>query len=131
MFKDVGKGMGLHESTYHGNHKAIFITGGPGSGKDVVIRECIAEQNITELNFQQTVDILNDKHKLAMRSMNPKMESIRRRGPLIINGPADDYERVAHIKEELEELGYKTMMVFVQTSNEVSQERNEIGRAHV
>jgi hypothetical protein len=29
------------------------------------------------------------------------------------------------IKEELEELGYETMMVFVNTSNEVSKERNE------
>jgi nicotinamide mononucleotide adenylyltransferase len=124
LFKDVGKGMGLHESTYHGNHKAIFVTGGPGSGKDVVIRECIAEQRIVELNLQQVTDILNDKHKLAMRSMNPKMEAVRRRGPLIINGPADDHERISQIKEELEELGYKTMMVFVQTTNEVSQERN-------
>ena len=126
LFHDVTKGMGLHESTNRGQNKAIFVTGGPGSGKDVVIRECIAEQNIVELNFQQVMDIMNDKHKLAMRSMNPKMEAIRQRGPLIINGPADDYEKISSIKEELEELGYQTMMVFVDTTDQVSQERNTL-----
>lgn len=124
LMHDVRKGMGLHESYNHGRNKAIFVTGGPGSGKDVVIRECIAEQNITEFNFSQAMDILNDKHKLAMRSMNPRMESIRTRGPLIINGPADDCEKIAQIKEELEELGYKTMMVFVDTTDGVSKDRN-------
>ena len=126
LFHDVTKGMGLHESANHGHHKAIFVTGGPGSGKDVIIRDCIAEQNITEFNFTQIMDILNDKHKLAMRSMNPRMESIRSRGPLIINGPADDSVKIAHIKEELEELGYETMMIFVDTTDNVSKERNTL-----
>jgi nicotinamide mononucleotide adenylyltransferase len=125
LMQDVRRGMGLHESYSHGRNKAIFVTGGPGSGKDVVIRECIASQNIVEHNFSQVIDILNDKHKLAMRSMNPRFESLRTRGPLIINGPADDLERVSQIKEELEELGYETMMIFVDTTNDVSKNRNE------
>ena len=124
LMKDVRKGMGLHESYTHGHHKAIFVTGGPGSGKDVVLREAIAESRAVELNFTQVMDILNDKHKLAMRSMNPRFEAVRTRGPLIINGPADDLERISHIKEELKELGYQTMMIFVDTTNSVSQERN-------
>ena len=126
LMHDVRHGMGLHESTYHGHGKAIFVTGGPGSGKDVIIRECIAGQNIMEFNFTQVSDILNDKHKLAMRSMNPRMESIRNRGPLIINGPADDSSKISNIKEELEELGYETMMIFVDTTDSVSMERNTL-----
>ena len=126
LMKDVRKGMGLHESYTHGHHKAIFVTGGPGSGKDVVLREAIAESRAVELNFTQVVDILNDKHKLAMRSMNPRFESVRTRGPLIINGPADDLERIGHIKEELHELGYQTMMIFVDTTNSVSKQRNSL-----
>jgi predicted kinase len=123
---DVRKGMGLHESVDYGQFRAIFVTGGPGSGKDVILREAIAASNITELNFTQALDILNDKHKLAMKSMNPKCESVRNRGPLIINGPADDIEKINHIKEELEELGYSTMMIFVSTDNRTSQERNSL-----
>ena len=126
LMKDVRKGMGLHESYTHGHHKAIFVTGGPGSGKDVVLREAIAESRAVEFNFTQVCDVLNDKHKLAMRSMNPRFESIRTRGPLIINGPADDLERIAFVKEELEELGYETLMIFVNTTNEASQERNSM-----
>jgi cytidyltransferase-like protein len=126
LMHDVRKGMGLHESIDHGDFKAIFVTGGPGSGKDIIIREAIAESRIVELNFNQVCDILNDKHKLAMRSMNPRLEAVRTRGPLIINGPADDILKISQIKEELEELGYHTMMVFVDTTNETSQERNTL-----
>jgi hypothetical protein len=126
LLKDVRKGMGLHESYTHGHHKAIFVTGGPGSGKDVVLREAIAEARAVELNLTQVCDILNDKHKLAMRSMNPRFESVRTRGPLIINGPADDLERIGFVKEELNELGYNTMMIFVDTTNRVSKERNSL-----
>jgi hypothetical protein len=102
------------------------VTGGPGSGKDIIVRECIASQKIVEHNFSQVLDILNDKHKLAMRSMNPKYESVRTRSPLIVNGPADDLEKIGRIKEELEELGYQTMMVFVDTTDTVSKERNTL-----
>jgi ribosomal protein L17 len=126
LMHDTRKGMGLHEDIGRGLFKAIFVTGGPGSGKDIVIREAIAEGRIVEFNFTQACDILNDKHKLATKSMNPRYESVRNRGPLIINGPADDLEKISHIKEELEELGYETMMIFVSTSNETSQERNSL-----
>ena len=124
LMHDVRKGMGLHESTNHGQYKAIFVTGGPGSGKDVVIREAIAESKIVELNFIQARDYLADKQKLSEKTNDFRREAIRARGPLIINGPADDIEKISYIKEELEELGYQTMMVFVHTNNETSKERN-------
>jgi hypothetical protein len=65
-----------------------------------------------------------DKQKLSEKSNDFRREAIRNRGPLIINGPADDHSRMITIKEELEELGYETIMVFVNTTNEASQERN-------
>jgi hypothetical protein len=43
---------------------------------------------------------------------------------VIINGTADDYAKVHRIKQLLEQLGYETMMVFVNTSDEVSKNRN-------
>lgn len=124
LMHDTRKGMGLHEDTDRGRFCAIFVTGGPGSGKDVIIREAIAEGRIVELNFHQAQDYLADKQKLSEQSKDMRRESIRNRGPLIINGPADDKERISYIKEELEELGYQTMMIFVNTTDEVSKERN-------
>ena len=124
LFHDMSKGMGLHEDAHHGYNKAIFISGGPGSGKDVIIRECIAQQNLMELNFIQAFDLLANKKGLSEKSKDLRMEAIRDRKPLIINGPADDIDRISYIKEELEELGYLTMMIFVDTANDVSKERN-------
>ena len=126
LMHDTRKGMGLHESYNHGQFKAIFVTGGPGSGKDIIIREAIAESKIVELNFIQAQEYLADKQKLSERTSDFRREGIRNRGPLIINGPADDQNRIAYIKEELEELGYDTMMIFVETTNETSKERNSL-----
>jgi len=125
LMKDTRKGMGLHEQVDRGQFRAIFVTGGPGSGKDIIIREAIAEARAVELNTTQAFDYLQDKVRLSERTGDLRREAIRNRSPLIINGPADDHDRIMTIKEELEELGYETMMVFVNTTNEVSKERNE------
>ena len=125
LFKDVRKGMGLHEDVNRGMFKAIFITGGPGSGKDIIIREGIAEARAIELNTIQAFDYLMDKRKLSESSKDFRREAIRNRSPLIINGTADNFDRIDTIKEELEELGYATMMVYVDTANEISKQRNE------
>ena len=126
LMHDTRKGMGLHEDTDRGLFKAIFVTGGPGSGKDIIIREAIAEGRIVELNLVQAQEYLADKQKLSEHSKDFRREGIRSRGPLIINGPADDKERISYIKEELEELGYQTMMVFVNTTDAASKERNSL-----
>lgn len=124
LFNDVRKGMGLHEDVNRGMFKAIFITGGPGSGKDIIIREGIAEQRAVELSTVQAFDYLMDKKKLSESSKDFRREAIRNRSPLIINGSADNIDAIHTIKEELEELGYSTMMIYVDTLNEVSRERN-------
>jgi len=124
LMHDVRKGMGMNESVDRGQFRAIFVTGGPGSGKDIIIREAIAETKIVELNLVQACEYLADKQKLSEKTSDFRREGIRVRGPLIINGPADDNNRIGYIKEELEELGYETLMIFVNTTNEASQERN-------
>ncbi len=124
LYHDTRKGMGIHENVNRGLFKAIFVTGGPGSGKDIVIREAIPNSRAIELNAAQAFDYLADKQKLSEKTNDFRREAIRNRGPLIINSPADNIDKINHIKEELEELGYRTIMVFVNTTNEVSQERN-------
>jgi predicted kinase len=124
LFHDVRKGMGLHEDVRYGMYKAIFITGGPGSGKDTVIREAIAHQRAIEINTIQAYEFLMDKQKLAEQTKDERRNAIKKRLPLIINGSANDSERITRIKEELEEFGYQTMMIFVSTTDEASSERN-------
>lgn len=113
------------KSVVFGENKVIFVTGGPGSGKDVIIREVLSHSDITEVNHLQAFNYLTDKKKLNEKSHDFRRETIRNHYPLIINAPADDADKIAYIKEELETLGYNSLMVFVNTSDEVSKERNE------
>lgn len=125
LFRDVRSGMGIHESVNHGLFKAIFVSGGPGSGKDIIIREAIAQQNAVEINSTTAINILNDKHKLFEFSRDSRREAIRNRLPLIITGTTNEQFNLLAIREELEELGYETMMIFVNTTNDSSKKRNE------
>ena len=124
LMKDVRKGMGIHENYQHGMYKALFITGGPGSGKDTVIREAVAEK-VVEINTIQAYEFLMDKQKLAEQTKDERRNAIKKRLPLIINGSANDIERIVTIKEELEDFGYETMMIFVDTSDKISADRNQ------
>jgi len=105
--------------------KAVFISGGPGSGKDVIIREVLSQNHINELNHLQVYNLLADKDNFSKNVKDHRMEAIAYRLPLIINAPAGDIDKILYIKEELEEFGYSVMMVYVNTTDEVSKERNE------
>jgi predicted kinase len=113
------------QNEQYGMFKAIFVSGGPGSGKDLIIREAIDTNRATELNTTIALSILQDKHKLSEQSKDFRREAVRTRQGLIINGTASEYSSICRIKEELEELGYETLMIFVNTTNESSKIRNE------
>ena len=112
-------------SSIFGENKAIFVSGGPGSGKDVIIREILSHVDITEVNHMQAYNYLADKKRLFEKSNDFRRETIRNHYPLIINAPADDFDKISYIKEELEEFGYNTLMIFVNTTDFVSKDRNE------
>jgi predicted kinase len=125
LFRDVRQGMGIHESANHGMFKAVFVSGGPGSGKDIIIREAIAQQNAVEITSTTAISLLNDKHKLYEFSRDTRREALRQRQPLVITGTTNEQYNILTIREELEELGYETLMIFVNTSDESSRKRNE------
>jgi predicted kinase len=124
LFHDVKKGMGVHENFQRGMFKAMFLVGGPGSGKDVIIREAVSEKNAVEINANKAFDFLMDKKRLSEDTKDYQLNAIKNHTALIINGASDDKDKISSLKEELEELGYTTMMVFVNTTNQVSQNRN-------
>jgi hypothetical protein len=122
LMRDVRRGMGIHESVDYGKYKALFIFGGPGSGKDIIIREMVANQNVVEMNTSLASSVLS---KMNENVKDYRCDIIRNRMPLIINSATNETELVIEMKENLERLGYVTMMIFVDTSNEVSRIRNE------
>lgn len=151
LYHDVRKGQSLKESVdvlIEGVHdaaifKAIFLAGGPGSGKDYVLKQTLAGHGLVELNSDKALEFLMDKQKLSKKMPEAEQEkrdivrqraksmtelkqrlAIEGRNGLIINGTADDPEKILRIKKGLEEMGYSSAMVFVNTSDEISKKRN-------
>lgn len=156
MFGDVRKGMGIREDIdlgfemlldegVHdkGIFKAVFLAGGPGSGKDFVMDKTLRGHGMTEINSDKALEYLMDKEKLDKRM--PKNQEKRRneirnkskdvtelrhrlaihgRNGLIINGTGDDADKISHMKGKLEAMGYDTHMLMVNTADEVSRQRN-------
>ena len=131
---------GVHDK---GIFKAVFLAGGPGSGKDYVLSNTLDGHGLTEINSDKALEYLMDKKDLDKRM--PSSEEKQRnevrgraknvtelrqrlalhgRNGLIINGTGDDPEKIKKIKDELESLGYESSMIMVNTADEVSQQRN-------
>ena len=156
LYNDVRKNMGIKESIdeifeellIEGVHdkgifKAVFLAGGPGSGKDYVLDNTLSGHGLTEINSDKALEFLMDKKGLdktmpagerierdLVRGKAKTMTDLRQRlalqgrNGLIINGTGDDAEKIKKIKGRLEELGYDTAMVMVNTRDEVSASRN-------
>ena len=156
MYNDVRKGMQIKESIneefetllFEGVHdkaifKAVFLAGGPGSGKDYVLDNTLAGHGMTEMNSDKALEYLMDKEGLdktmpaseedkknIVRGRAKNITELRQRlailgrNGLIINGTGDDVEKIAKIKKELESVGYESSMVLVNTADEVSKQRN-------
>ena len=131
---------GVHDKAIF---KAIFLAGGPGSGKDYVLDNTLAGHGLTEINSDKALEFLMDKEgldKTMPASENEKKDIVRGRAKnitelrqklallgrngLIINGTGDDVEKITKIKKRLEEIGYDSSMVVVNTADEISKQRN-------
>lgn len=154
LYKDVRKNMGLKESykktrfitegvNDRGIFKAVFLGGGPGSGKDYVLSKVLDGHGLVEINSDNALEYLMDKSNLDKKMPdNEEMQrnvirgkaksiaelkqrlAINGRNGLIINGTADDPEKIIKIKKMLEDQGYDTSMIMVNTADEVSLQRN-------
>lgn len=136
--------------------KAVFLAGGPGSGKSFVANKMLRGTGLKTVNSDEVFEFLMNKHGLDMsdpdviasdrvQDPDPKkglrakakdMTNKRMKGKdgdggylqgrlgLIIDGTGKDVNKVSKTNEELKALGYETMMLFVNTSEDVAQERN-------
>lgn len=90
--------------------EAVFVVGGPCSGKDRVARY------LKELYDAKEVDVQNLNEDFTKKTG----------GNFIVNASADQLEMIEEARMNLEEgNGYYTTMYFVDTTNEISKLRNE------
>lgn len=98
------------------NNNAIFLVGGPGSGKDFLLRTALGESGATEIPLTKLIS--------AIQSNEDIIEIDGR--PLVVNGNADDGQSVLLAKAVLEAMGYETAMIHVYTDEEASKTRSKI-----
>ena len=136
----------LQEGVYDPNiFKAIFLAGGPGSGKSYVVRRTtgglgmkivnsddIYEKMLKDAGLDTTPeDIYSDKGqeiRVRAKAVTKRMQSnfLDGRLGLIIDGTGKDYEKISKQVSGLKQLGYECSMIFVNTSLQTAQERNKM-----
>ena len=131
---------GIHDPSIF---KAVFLAGGPGSGKSYVASKILSGVGLKTVNPDQALELLMDKEGLRKDMPDDEQEKrdqvrdkakrltgnqqgvyIAGRLGLIIDGTAKDTQKIAQVKKELEAIGYETRMVFVNTNLDVSIQRN-------
>ena len=125
--------------------KAIFLAGGPGSGKSFVSSKLLSGTGLRVVNSDDIYEYLMKKQDLPLDPetiFSPQGQEIRGRAKdltkkrrkhyldgrigIIVHGTGKDVGKVEAESEKLRELGYETMMLFVNTSLDVAQERNQM-----
>ena len=124
--------------------KAVFLAGGPGSGKSFVANKMLNGTGLRTVNSDDIYEYMMNKagkeltpddiysdegqeirNRAKQITKNKQQLHIEGRLGLIIDGTGKDVAKVQKASEQLKELGYETMMLFVNTSEDVAQDRNE------
>ena len=126
-------------------HKAIFFAGSPGAGKTYVARRLAGTfQGLKQVNMDIWFKRLMTKKNLSWKmppEEEPERERQRQRSKelvakqqqlhtksglgLLIDSTGRSYETVRDINKELEDKGYETTMVFVNTDLQTALRRNK------
>ena len=135
---------GMHD---RGIFKAIFLVGGPGSGKSTISKKLLSgtagwkvinpdilyeylmkKENIP-LDYKKRTKEQEKKHKdfeLVSRDklMSQEEQYLRGRLPILIDRTGYHYEAVMRHKKALEDLGYEVGMIFVDVPQKEAFKRN-------
>ena len=109
--------------------KAVFMAGSPGAGKSTIANKLFGGSGLKTLNVDAFWQLYKAQGKQGNYSRywelykSQEKNFLDGRLGLIIDGTAKNPERMAQIKQNLEEMGYDTAMVFVNTSLDVSMDR--------
>ena len=148
----------LDEGVFDPNiFKAIFLAGGPGSGKSYVAGKTTVGFGLKLVNSDETLERLLKKHNIPLdfTTLTPdqtakkdmlrtrakeltfgqmKVKSFKGKGALdlyiagrlglVIDGTGKDFDDIHRQASYLKKMGYDTYMIFVNTSEQVAQQRN-------
>ena len=137
--------------------KAIFLAGGPGSGKSYIAGKTTVGMGLKLVNSDDTLERLLKKHNVPLdfTTLSPdetakkdmlrtrakeltfgqmKVKAFKGKGALdhyihgrlglVIDGTGKDFDDIHRQASYLKKMGYDTYMIFVNTSEQVAQQRN-------
>ena len=127
-----------------GIFKAVFMAGGPGSGKSLIAKKLgFTSMGLRPVNSDSSFEMGLKKAGLSLKmpedeeeqrdairvhakAMTAKRQDmlVKGRMGLVIDSTARDTKKLIVQKKLLEQLGYETAMVFVNTSLETALDRN-------
>jgi predicted kinase len=160
LYKDIRKGMGIVESKLPeymiedlidegvydpGTFKAVFLMGGPGSGKSTVVRKLgLKALGLKLVNTDNAFEAGLKKAGLSLdlRKIDSNVrDGIRAKAKKITGNAMDRYiegrlglifdttsakaSKIVNYKKMLDELGYEYKMIYVSASLDNAQKRNE------
>ena len=124
--------------------KAVFLAGGPGSGKSFVAKNILGGTGLRSINSDEVYEYLMKKQGLSLdpetifspqgQEIRDKAKGISRKREatyldgrlgLIIDGTGKDVSKYQVMAQKLRAIGYDTSMIYVNTSLEVAQQRNK------
>jgi len=161
LYNDIRKGMGIAESTLPhymvedlidegvydpGTFKAVFLMGGPGSGKSTVVKKLgLTALGLKMVNTDKAfetglkkaglgldlrnmpADLRDPIRKRAKDITKKNMDSyINNRLGMIFDTTSADSNKIKNYKKMLDKIGYEYKMIFVSASLENAQKRNEM-----
>ena len=135
----------IKEGVYDPNiFKAVFLAGGPGSGKSWVAGKTMGGLGLKVINSDDPFERYIKQEGLSLKmpdSETAERDPLRARAKrvtvkkqdaavigrlgLLIDGTGHEYDKVARRASSLRHIGYEPSMVFVNTSLEVALARNE------
>jgi len=134
----------LQEGLYDPNiFKAFFLAGGPGSGKSYVVKKTTGGTGLKSVNSDEAFEHLLTKAGLSLKMPPEEFERkevqrqrskditaarkanyLEGRLGLVIDGTGKDANKILYQKNMLDELGYDTYMIYVNTSVDIALKRN-------
>ena len=128
--------------------KAVFLAGGPGSGKSFIAGKIFGGTGVRLLNSDEFFEFLLGKFNVSKKidPDNPeqfdKQMQLRKKAksltnnkafniingmlPIVVDGTGRDFDKIKRQADILRNIGYDTDMVFVNTSKEVALDRNKL-----
>lgn len=126
--------------------KAVFLAGGPGSGKSFIVgRTGLPSLGYRVVNSDDAFEFLLKRNNIPMTPegiFSPKGQEVRARAKgltakkqkrflegrlgLVIDGTGKDIAKVKTAKKNLELAGYDTAMIFVNTDEDTALNRNRM-----